>query len=84
MKTHSLTHKQLVLDRAGVAWAFFCCGGIFGLLVSTWMPASFLSNRSNLLWAFLAVTFGLVYPVMLILTRLLRPKSRESHDKASG
>ena len=81
MKTHSLTHKQLLLDRVGVAWAFFCSGSIFGVLLSTWLPATFLSNRLNLVWAFLAVMFGLVYPVMLLLVRLQRRDSGVSHEK---
>ena len=84
MTTYSLTRKQLVLDRIGVAWAFFCCGSVFGLLVSTWVPASFFSNRFNLVWAFLAVAFGLVYPATLLLTRLLKPKSAAPHDDASA
>jgi uncharacterized membrane protein len=83
MQTYSLTRKQLVLDRVGVAWSFFCCGSVFGLLLSTRVPTALLSKHSNLVWVFLAVVFGLVYPVMLVLTRLLRRNSGAPHDEAS-
>ena len=83
MNTHSVTHKQLVLDRVGVALAFFCCGSFFGLLALSWVPATLLSSPSKLAGAFLAVVFGLVYPAMRVLTRLSRGKMGSSHDRAS-
>jgi len=72
MKTYSLTHRHLVLDRIGVAWAFFCCGSVFGLLLSTWLLSTFLSERSNYWYVLAAVMFGLIYPVTLLLAKLLR------------
>ena len=71
MKTYSLTHKQLVLERLPVAWGFFGLGSFFGLLVSTWLPPGFLADRSYLMLLLFLVTFALMYPVMLLLKKAM-------------
>lgn len=84
MKQYQTSHRFIVIERIAVALSFFCMGICMGLLIAPNLPARFFASRSNAVFLFVAMVFLLIWPAMLLLSRLQRGHSKEVRSEGDS